>query len=330
MAPPRLAPMLAVAGDLPAGGGGWAYEPKWDGMRATATVAGGRLVLHSRNGRDVTPSYPELAALAGATGAAEMVLDGEIVALDAAGKPSFQRLQERMHRPRPAADLVRTVPVTYLVFDLLWLDGRSLCQLPLAERRRLLDAMELAGPSWQTSPSYVGEGAGEALLAAAGDLGLEGVVAKRLDSPYQPGRRSAQWVKTALALHDEFVVGGWLPGEGGRAGTIGSLLLGAYDDADPPALHFVGTVGSGFTDAMLELLARRLAALARPSRPFVAAVPRERDARWVEPAIVVDVAYRERTTDGLLRQPSCKGIRPDKSPADVKLHESGRSRRPRR
>jgi bifunctional non-homologous end joining protein LigD len=315
--PEALVPMLAVQGTLPPteDDDRWAYEFKWDGVRALARVEGGRVQLTSRNGNDVTVTYPELRALGEELGSTQVLLDGEIVAL-AEGRPSFGALQRRMHvgNDTQARRLAAELPVTYLVFDVLHLDGRSCLPLSYAERRELLDALALAGPSWQTSPSFVGAGA--AVLEAAADQGIEGVIAKRLVSRYHPGRRSPDWIKITDLRAQEVVIGGWRPGEGRRAGTIGSLVLGLPDEG---GLRYVGLVGTGFTEQMLTELAGRLKRLERKTSPFVTEVPRDRarGARWVRPELVGEVVFREWTADGRMRAPSWRGLRPDRSPEDL-------------
>ena len=326
--PRGLRPMLATAGPLPAGQPGWAFEMKWDGLRAISYVTGDGVRLVSRTGRDITHAYPELAGLAAAVraaGAERAVLDGEIVALapapDPAGgpawRPSFEALQQRMNIS--SADDVRLlagrVPVTYLAFDLLSLNGHALLDLPWAQRRGLLDELRLLGPSWLTPPAFTTETAQE-VQAASVQQGLEGVVAKRQASRYEPGRRAASWVKVKNVLRQEAVVGGWQPGERGRSGQIGSLLIGVYDTA---GLAYAGHVGTGFTRQTLDLLARRLEPLRRATSPFATEVPPEhaRFAVWAEPALVVEVAFTEWTTAGRLRAPSYKGLRDDKEPREV-------------
>ncbi|HEX5290199.1 MAG TPA: non-homologous end-joining DNA ligase [Streptosporangiaceae bacterium] len=326
--PRGLRPMLATAGPLPAGPPGWAFEMKWDGLRAISYVTGDGFRLVSRTGRDITHAYPELAGLAAAVraaGAQRAVLDGEIVALatapgaaaGAARRPSFEALQQRMNIS--SADDVRLlagrVPVTYLAFDLLSLNGHALLDLPWAQRRGLLEELRLTGDSWLTPPAFTTETAQE-VQAASVQQGLEGVVAKRQSGRYEPGRRSAGWVKVKNVLRQEAVVGGWQPGERGRSGQIGSLLIGVYQAG---GLAYAGHVGTGFTRQTLDLLARRLAPLRRATSPFVTEVPPEhaRFAVWAEPALVVEVAFTEWTTAGRLRAPSYKGLRDDKDPLDV-------------
>jgi bifunctional non-homologous end joining protein LigD len=315
--PQLVRPMLAVLrDDVPREDSQYAYEFKWDGVRAVVYVVGGRPRVLSRNDRDVTASYPELRAMAEALGSRQVVLDGEIVAMDARGRPSFEALQSRMHVTGGAQvrRLMTQTPVTYLVFDVLHLDGRSLLEVPYVERRRVLESLELSGPSWQTPPNFVGEGS--AVLAASLAQGLEGVVAKRLDSRYYPGRRSDCWLKVKNLQTQEVVIGGWKPGAGRRAGAIGSLLLGV---PGPDGLEFVGHVGTGFTDKMLRDLEHDLAPDAQEESPFATAVPREhaRTARWVRPHLVGEVAFSEWTREGRLRHPTWRGLRHDKSPDDV-------------
>ncbi|MGI9119764.1 MAG: non-homologous end-joining DNA ligase [Acidimicrobiales bacterium] len=306
--------MLATAGPLPPDQGRYTFEFKWDGIRAVVHWDGTNLRLETRNLRDVTVAYPELQGMVAALGPRPAVLDGEIVALDGHGAPSFQRLQERMHvgDRRLAADRAARVPACWFAFDVLHLGDNSTMALPWTERRARLESLVLSGPSWATPPSFAGEG--DAILAAARARGLEGVVAKRLDSVYVPGARSSAWIKVKLVARDEFVVGGWLPGEGGREGSVGSLLLGVPDANG--ALVFVGAVGTGFTDVELRRLSHELAGDVRPASPFTGSLGRK-GAVFVEPRLVVDVEYRERTSTGILRHPSYKGTRIDKSPADL-------------
>jgi bifunctional non-homologous end joining protein LigD len=308
--------MLASVGRLPAGSG-WAYEFKWDGVRAVAYVDHDQVTVLSRSGRDVTSHYPEVQSLAGAFGVELIVLDGELVAFDPDGRPDFGVLQARMHVQHPRPDLVRAVPVTYFVFDLLVWDGKLLMQVPYRERRALLDQLELDTVDHVAVPPSFDEQSGESVLAAARQAGLEGVVAKRVTSTYEPGQRSSSWVKVPLLSTQEVVVGGWQPGEGRRAGGIGSLLLGI---PGPDGLVFVGHVGTGFSQATLADLAQQLTSIEQPDSPF-ASVPREhaRHARWVRPSLVGEVEFRNWTRDRRLRAASWRGLRTDKSPDDVRL-----------
>lgn len=307
--------MLATAGTLPLRQDGWAFELKWDGIRAVAHWDGQRLRLETRNLRDVTVAYPELAAMGASLGRHTVVLDGEVVALDDRGVPSFGLLQERMHVAdrHTAARRAETTPAAYFAFDLLHLDDRSTLDQAWSERRRLLDHLGVRGPSCATPPAFP-PGEGDATLAVARDRGLEGVVAKRLDSTYRPGERSKAWVKTKLLAREEFVIGGWAPGEGSRGGGIGSLLVGL--PAGAGRLTYCGAVGTGFTAAELVRLAARLAPDVTAQSPFTVTVPK-RDAVFVVPKLVVDVEFRERTAAGILRQPSYKGERIDKTPDEL-------------
>jgi bifunctional non-homologous end joining protein LigD len=310
--PSGLRPMLATMAKLPRDEAAWGFEVKWDGIRSLVYVSGGRVRVEARSGRDVSARYPELRELGRAMGTTPAVLDGEIVALDASGRPSFERLQRRMHVESESAirRLRRDVPVAYAIFDLLWLDGHSTLSLPYAERRRLLESLELRGPSWHTPAYHAGEGA--ALLDATRAQGLEGVVAKRLDSTYEPGVRSRCWLKVKNHLSQDFVIGGYLPGEGARA-RLGALLVGIYEGE---RLVFAGRVGTGFTEAELTRLFRLLEARRRPDSPFDPKPPM-REAIFVEPDLVAEVAFTEWTGAGILRHPAYKGLRDDRDPKDV-------------
>jgi bifunctional non-homologous end joining protein LigD len=302
-------PMLATAGELPIGPG-WAYELKWDGVRAIADLSGGRTKLYARRGPEITVAYPELAGLARAAGR-EAVLDGEIAVLDEAGRPSFIDLAERMHvRDAPrAARLAATLPVTYLIFDLLRLDGEELCAHPYKERRAILDDLGLAGDHWVVPPWFDD---GKGTEAAARQYQLEGVVAKRLDSQYRPGFRSPDWIKVKLDETADFVVGGYRPG----ARALGSLLVGV---PVPGGLTFRGRVGGGISAASERRLLEVLGPLRMPDSPFVEEIPREdsRGAIWVRPEIVVELKFGQRTRDHRLRFPRFLRLRTDKAPDEV-------------
>ena len=305
--------MLATTGPLPAEEDQWSYEVKWDGVRALVEVRGGRVVLRSRNGNDISGAYPELSGLGAALGPTPAVLDGEVVVFDDAGRTDFGRLQARMHVRSPSPSLVRSTPVTLLLFDVLEVDDRPLLDLTYDQRRSVLESLPLSGERWQVPPAFPGDG--PALLEATRAQGLEGVVAKRRDSRYESGRRSDSWVKVKHVRRTSAVVVGWKPGEGGRAGRIGSLLLAVAED---DGWAFAGHVGTGFSAATLRMLGERLAPLRRPD-PVLFDVPREhaRDAVWVEPELVCDVDHTEWTRDGRLRHPSYKGLRDDVEPRAV-------------
>jgi len=311
--PAAMRPMLARLGELPRDDAGWAYEIKWDGIRALLWADHGSVRVESRSGRDITGQYPELRDLGRALGAHEALLDGELVAYDEQGRPSFERLQQRMGLAPGAAVRRRMgdVPVAYAIFDLLHLDGHSTLALPYRDRRALLAKLALDGPAWQMPAHHAGDGA--AMLAASRARGLEGIVAKRLDSPYEPGRRGGAWVKVKNQRGQELVVGGWLPGAGGRAATLGALLVGYFADGD---LRYAGRVGSGLSEAALARLVEALAPLARDTSPFEGRQP-PRGARFVEPRLVVEVAFTEWTRAGTLRHPVFKGLREDKDAREV-------------
>ncbi|MEV0389752.1 non-homologous end-joining DNA ligase [Nonomuraea sp. NPDC050643] len=315
---PAYAPMLAQLGTLTSvQGPDWAVEMKWDGVRALAYIEDGAVRLMSRNGKDITIAYPELQLMAGATGGRAAVIDGEVVAFDEAGRPSFEALQPRMHQRSPAAvaELVKAVPVTFMAFDLLHLGDAGVVARPYTERRQLLEGTLTPGYRWQV-PVWFADHATRALESSQ-KLGLEGVVCKRMSSPYRPGRRSSEWTKVKNVSAVEVVIGGWKPGGGRRSGMIGSLLIGAYDPHG--RLRYVGHVGTGFTQAMLRDLQELLEPLERPDPPFDEAVPREhaRDAHWAEPRVVGEVQYAEVTGDGRLRHPSWRGLRPDRDPSEA-------------
>ena len=332
--PGRIAPMLARdATDVPRGDD-WGFELKWDGVRALVHAARGETTLRGRRGDEIGHRYPELAPIAGALGR-DAVLDGEVVALDSEGRPSFGRLQRRLGLANEhlIARRARETPVTYVAFDLLWIDGRSLLDEPYAERRELVAGLGFEGPAWQAPRHRVGDGA--ALLDAVRERRLEGVVAKRLASPYRPGRRTHDWLKVKCRRRQELVIGGWMPGEGARSGGVGSLLVGYWDATPEEAarigrdqrLVYAGGVGTGFTDAMLDELAAALAPLRRPTSPFelgwspedkYAARIRERGPLvWCEPRTVCEVEFTDWTHEDTLRAAVFKGLRGDKDPREV-------------
>ena len=316
-------PMLAAAGsETDLGGDGWAFEMKWDGMRALAYVslAEQSVRLVTRNGHDVTASYPDLVAdlLAGLATQPETdaaVLDGEIVAVDQRGRPNFGLLQTRMKltEEREVAAASKRAPVQFMLFDLLEQNGRSLTGLTYSARRDRLENAVTATGSTQVPPRFDGDFS-EAFQTSR-QLGLEGVMAKRLDGRYTGGRRSHDWVKIKHFRTQEVVVGGWRPGRGNRTGAIGSLLLGVPADA---GLRYVGRVGTGFGERDLTDIRSRLTRLVRKTTPFSDIPPTDaQSAVWVRPTLVAEVEFAEWTATGRLRQPSWRGWRPDKSPGDV-------------
>jgi bifunctional non-homologous end joining protein LigD len=315
--PAALTPMLAAAGNPPARGlDRWTVEFKWDGVRALAFIEAGRLRLMSRTGKDITATYPEVSALGHSIPHKQVLLDGEIVAF-AGGRPDFEALQPRMHvsSPTRALRLAEQTPVTYLVFDVLQLDGRPLTGRPYTERRQLLESIIPNGSGFHVPPAFPGADL-DAVRAASVANGFEGVVIKRLDSVYEPGLRSGSWRKLKNVLGQEVVVAGWKPGKGNRLGLIGSLLVGYYSGG---ALEYCGHVGTGFSDETLRMLTRRLAPLRRPDSPFDGPVPPEyaRSAVWAEPRLVIEVAFDRWTRAGRMIAPAYQGLRDDKDPADV-------------
>jgi bifunctional non-homologous end joining protein LigD len=316
--PESVVPMLARLAKLPAKEEGWAAEIKWDGVRAIAYCRPGRLALQTRNLNDVTRQYPEVRRLVRQLGARDVVLDGELVAFDDGGRPSFSRLQQRIHQTAEAVvrNRMKTYPVTYVIFDLLYLDGQDLMGEPYHRRRELLEGLELAGPGWQT-PAY-STGHAEQLLAASGEQGLEGLLLKRLDSAYAPGKRTGEWLKVKNVGRQDFVIGGWLPGQGRRSGRLGALLVGYYDDGK---LVYAGRVGTGFSERDLAVLVQRLEPLEQEKNPF-AGGKGPRQAHFVAPRLVAEVEFRELTEDGLVRHGSFKGLREDKPASEVVLERT--------
>ena len=318
--PSAVRPMLAVTGPVPRDPENWALEMKWDGVRALAYIERGQVRLMSRTERDITVTYPELSRLGAAptpTPHKQMLLDGEIVVFGADGWPEFEALQPRMHvsSAAQATLLAGQTPVTYLIFDLLQLDGRPLMDLKYPERRALLDELALSGPYWQTPPNFPGSDF-EAVQAVSVSHGMEGVVAKRLDSRYAPGVRTDSWRKIKNVHTQEAVVAGYKPGQGNRTGQVGSLLIGVNDAS---GLVYAGHVGTGFTDETLRMLGDKLRPLRRPDSPFDGPVPPEhaRPAVWVEPKLVIQVSFDRWTKAGRMRAPVYKGLRDDIDPKDV-------------
>jgi bifunctional non-homologous end joining protein LigD len=305
--------MLASPASAIPAGRDWVHEVKWDGMRVLADVRSSRLTLTSRAENDVTASFPELQPLAELYD--DLLLDGEVVALDE-GRPSFAALAERMHvRDRRRAErLAATRPVTLMVFDLLRLYGSDLTAQPLSARREILERLDLHGRHWQVPPFYDD---GQELFEATLEQGLEGVVSKRLSSPYLPGRRSTDWLKSPHRSTVSVVVGGWRPEKTNDSGRLGAVLVGVPDGAG--GWRFAGRMGSGIAGRAATQLANALSPLTISHSPFSDEVPRidSVGATWVDPRVVVEARALEMTRDGRLRQPAYLGMRPDLTPEDL-------------
>ncbi len=319
-----MRPMLAVDAaepGVPPSGPEWVHEVKWDGVRVMAETSERSLRLTNRNGGDVTVAYPEVVASGGDL-PTDLILDGEIVAFDADGRPTLQAIAHRMHvrDPRRIRTLAHTRPVSYVVFDLLRLDGQDLVHLPLWERRSALDSIDLQSvtslhlgrPCWQVSPLHDD---GDLLATATQLSGLEGVMSKRRASPYRPGVRSPDWVKVPHRTEIVCVIGGWVP-QTENPRHLGSLWVGL---PDATGLTPLGRVGSGLSHAVRDDLLRVLRDIERPDCPFDPAPsgPLARGVRWVEPLLCVQVRHLGRTEAGLLRQPALRALRPDVMPTEA-------------
>jgi bifunctional non-homologous end joining protein LigD len=314
---PRVLPMKAVTGELPANDEGWAYEIKWDGMRLVAYVndEDRPLRLESTRGHDAVPRFPELQGFAAAVAPHVAVLDGEVVAFEG-DRPNFGRLQMRMQVANPTEAARRAVdnPIYYVVFDIMHLDGHDLTDLTYLQRRELLRQVVEDGEAWRVPSHWVDDGAG--LLEIASQQRLEGIMAKRKEGKYLPGKRSPTWIKIKVRDRQEFVIGGWQPGAGQRTGQIGSLLVGYYHDGE---LRYAGKVGTGFKARDLSQLGHLLGERAVPTPPFTPPPPPliARTAHWVRPDLVAEITFGEWTSEGILRHASYLGLRSDKEPSEV-------------
>lgn len=316
----QLRPMLATAGQMPSTEGlPHAFEYKWDGMRVLAHAKGKRLHLMSRNGLDATLRFPELAGLARDV-PDDTVLDGEVVAMDAQGKPDFGALQTRMtvRDPDQASARAETTPVQLMVFDVLKAGGKWMMAYGYEVRRTRLESMGIAGTAWRTPPSHTG--VGEAMLELSRGAGLEGIVAKRLGSPYEPGARSPAWLKIRNKMRQEFVVGGWEEGTDHRAGDLRSLLLGYFEDGE---LVYVGRVGTGFKARDWPTLQRALRSHRAAASPFAFTPPESGNVHWLVPGVVCEVEFGATTASGTLRHASFKGLRFDKPAQEVRWEQAG-------
>lgn len=321
-----IKPMLAKVGQLPANPTEYSFEIKWDGIRTIFYLEETKYKLLSRNLKDITRQYPELLGLATSIVGRhrEMILDGEIVTFDSNGLPSFSHLQHRMGltNDKIITEMMQKLPVHYIIFDILSLDGNLFLEKNYTERRKILGNLALEGSHWQT-PNYK-TGDGQSILAASRKLGLEGIVAKRLNSPYQPGKRTGAWIKIKNQRRQELIICGWVPGQGTRHGMIGALLIGYYDSTPeeakgrnkPQRLLFAGKVGTGFSQATLLALANQLIPLSRKTCPFDQELP-IKNAQFVKPILVGEFEFTEWTPNNTLRHPSFKGLRNDKDPYQV-------------
>ena len=311
--PDEIAPMLATSGELPSNKSEFTFEYKWDGVRAIGFFNGNGYQLHARSGNNITARYPELDGLAQAIGNRKVILDGEIVSFDESGRPSFGQLQHRMHLndAKSVARLSKSDPVFFVLFDILYADGRSLLNEPYVHRREILEDLTLMGANWQVTPAHVGEGT--AMLGAAQANQLEGIVAKRLSSIYRPGDRSADWIKIKIIQRQEFVVAGWVPERTGLADRVGALLVGYYDCDH--RLRYAGKVGTGLSAADHGPLMKKLTAGRTTISPFADSVPT--GALFTTKPLVAEIEYRRWPVDGMVQHAAFKGLRNDKSPKDV-------------
>jgi len=318
---PNLKPMMATLVQDAFDDENWIFEPKWDGVRALAICQRDETALLSRNQNDITATYPEFAKLHDRLVCNDAIVDGEIVAMQA-GRPSFERLQSRINlqNERDIERISKEIPATFIAFDLLYMDGKSLVNEPVERRKELLDDLVVTTDHVQVSPYTECDGIN--LFETAKAMNLEGIVGKKLGYPYKPGKRVREWVKVKTIYEADVVVGGWTPGEGSRSSTFGALLVGAYEDGE---LRFTGSVGTGFSEKRLAKVLPQLQALQTDECPFVVD-PRKtggsrfgkpiKNPRWAKPVLVAVVEFRELTSVGKLRAPSFKGLRTDKDPED--------------
>ncbi len=295
--------------------GHWAAEFKWDGVRAICYWDGATWRMRSRNDLPIEHRYPELHALPRQLGRRPAVLDGEIIAADEKGTPSFPLLQRRMllEGEKRITRLAGEIPVSYVLFDLLYLDDRDTTALPWSERREELESLNLRSPHWSISPAKVD--AANEMLDVAREQRLEGLIFKRVDSPYEAGRRTKTWLKWKIVTRQEFVIGGWVPEGGTNVRRVGSIMIGYYDDA-AKRLTFVGSIGSGFDSKWHEKLAPALRSLEQPSNPF-SVDPRKAGQRFVKPQLVAEIEYRRWPIGADVQQGAFKGLREDKLASDV-------------
>ncbi len=314
--PRPMAPMLARLTSRAFSDPGWVFEPKIDGIRALAFISEGSVKIYSRKTNDITAHYPEITADLKHLGPDMAVLDGEICALDGEGRPSFQSLQPRMNLSRSqdiqAASL--DIPAYYFIFDLLYLDGFDLKNVKLRDRKLLLTQVFSAQKQLRLLDYFSGDG--ELILYRSFQYGFEGIIAKQLESRYEPGKRSGKWLKIKKVLSDDFIIGGYTPGQGSRKNTFGSLLLGYYNQ--PGELVYAGNVGTGFDEPARKDLKNRLDGIASAVNPFSTVVDKFPGVQWVKPRMVAEVKFSEWTRDSRLRAPVFMHLRPDKPAAEAK------------
>jgi bifunctional non-homologous end joining protein LigD len=308
--PRDVKPMLTTLIDEPFDNDEWVFELKWDGYRAIAVIEKDALTLTSRNGKDLLHQFPEMKELARAFRSIPVVVDGELCVLDDEGRPNFQALQSRDKPEARGLARRKPSPVTFVVFDLLYADGRDLRDRPLEERKRLLEAIVVPERGVLYSKHVAGKG--KALFALAEQRGLEGIVGKLRTSPYR-STRSREWVKIKAKRRQEFVIGGWTEPRGSRK-EFGALLVGYYDGG---SLQYAGHVGTGFDAKLLRDLMARLRPLERKTSPFVEAPKTNTPAHWVKPELVAEITFAEWTREGILRQPVFLGLRTDKDAKSV-------------
>ncbi len=314
--PQHLQPMLSTLSKLPSKQVNYGFEYKWDGIRLICYWDGRKLLIESRNGLDVTFRWPELTDLGKALGRTPAILDGELVAFTENGRMSFSLLAKRMHlATNPSENTIKSIPVTYMIFDILYLGSKALLQTSYVERRKILDGLDLNSTHWRTPPWH--EGRGKEMLAAANENEMEGIIAKELDSRYEPGKRTGKWLKIKTINRQELVIGGWIPEKNIVERGVGALLTGYYTEGK---LLFAGKVGTGFTDKEKLELRAKLEKISRTTNPFSEKVA-YKNALFVEPVLVAEFEFREWTPTGRLRHPSYKGLRNDKDPLQVRLEQ---------